>query len=135
MFAAKKQPSSTALKANAGCHAPARHFQPLLDSTFSKILTAHYPQGVEFVINGQVLMPQNFEAPVTAPLEIRMLRKRKPSALGYLVRTDHPLPEDLQGLAISTFARELEARFAAIGLEVNCSKTEVIPTAGAATKG
>jgi len=96
--------------------AVARHFQPLLDSTFSKILLAHYPEGVEFVINGQVLMPQNFEAPVKAPLEIRMLRKRKPSAVGYLVRTDHPLPDDLQGLAISTFGKVIKSGWDWLGL-------------------
>ncbi len=96
--------------------AVARHFQPLLDSTFSKILTAQYPQGVEFVINDQVLMPQNFEAPVTAPLEIRMLRKRKPSAVGYLVRTEHPLPEDIQGLAISTFGKVIKSGWEWLGL-------------------
>lgn len=82
-----------------------RHFQPLLDPTFSNILNAHYPQGVVYEINKIELMPQRFEAPVTAPLEIRLLRKRKPSAVGYLVRTEHPLPEDLQGLGISTFGK------------------------------
>ena len=79
-------------------------------------MSAHYPEGVEFVINGQVLMPQNFEAPVKAPLEIRMLRKRKPSAVGYLVRTDHPLPDDLQGLAISTFGKVIKSGWDWLGL-------------------
>lgn len=72
--------------------AVSRHFQPLLDPTFSTILNPHYPQGVAFEINGVELTPQRFEAPVIAPLEIRLLRKRKPSALGYLVRTEGPLP-------------------------------------------
>jgi hypothetical protein len=53
----------------------ARHFQPLLDPTFANILHAQYPQGVLFEINGVTLTPQRFEAPVTAPLEIRLLRR------------------------------------------------------------
>jgi hypothetical protein len=93
-----------------------RHFQPLLDPTFSNILNAHYPQEVVFEINGVELMPQRFEAPVTAPLEIRLLRKRKPSAVGYLVRSEHPLPEDLQGLGISTFGKVIKSGWDWLGI-------------------
>jgi hypothetical protein len=93
-----------------------RHFQPLLDPTFSNILNAHYPQGVIFEINGVELLPQRFEAPVTAPLEIRLLRKRKPSAVGYLVRTELPLPEDLQGLAISTYGKVIKSGWDWLGI-------------------
>ncbi len=94
----------------------ARHFQPLLDPTFSKILHVHYPQGVGFEINGIAVTPQRFEAPVTAPLEIRLVRKRKPSALGYLVRTQDPLPEDLQGVAISTFGKVIKSGWDWLGV-------------------
>ena len=94
----------------------ARHFQPLLDPTFANILHAQYPQGVLFEINGVTLTPQRFEAPVTAPLEIRLLRKRKPSAIGYLVRTEGPLPEDLQGLAISTFGKVIKSGWDWLGI-------------------
>ena len=94
----------------------ARHFQPLLDPTFSRILNSHYPQGVVFEINGVSLAPQRFEAPETAPLEIRLLRKRKPSAVGYLVRTERPLPESLQGLAISTFGKVIKSGWDWLGI-------------------
>jgi len=94
----------------------ARHFQPLLDPTFANMLHAQYPQGVVFEINGVALTPQRFEAPVTAPLEIRLLRKRKPSAIGYLVRTEAPLPEDLQGLAISTFGKVIKSGWDWLGI-------------------
>ena len=94
----------------------ARHFQPLLDPTFANVLSAQYPQGVVFEINGSMLTPQRFEAPVKAPLEIRLLRKRKPSAIGYLVRTESPLPEDLQGLAISTFGKVIKSGWDWLGI-------------------
>lgn len=93
-----------------------RHFQPLLDPTFSTILNAHYPQGVTFEINGVDLPPQRFEAPLRAPLEIRLARKRKPSAVGYLVRTGNPLPDDLQGLAISTFGKVIKSGWDWLGI-------------------
>jgi hypothetical protein len=93
-----------------------RHFQPLVDPTFSAILNSHYPQGVVFEINSVELTSQRFEAPVHAPLEIRLLRKRKPSALGYLVRSEHPLPDDLQGLAISTFGKVIKSGWDWLGV-------------------
>jgi hypothetical protein len=40
-----------------------------------------------------------------AILEVRIGRKRKPSALGYLVRDVVPLPEDQRGVAISTLGK------------------------------
>ena len=98
------------------CAVIARHFQPLLDPTFSRILTSHYPQGVVFDMNGVSLTPQRFEATVKAPLEIRLLRKRKPSAVGYLVRTEEPLPEDLRGLAISTFGKVIKSGWDWLGI-------------------
>lgn len=94
----------------------ARHFQPLLDPIFANILHPQYPQGVVFEINGVILIPQRFEMPVNAPLEIRLLRKRKPSAIGYLVRTEDPLPEDLQGLAISTFGKVIKTGWDWLGI-------------------
>ena len=44
------------------------------------------------VSNGEELTPQRFETPVTAPLQIRLLRKRKASALGYLLLPDRGSP-------------------------------------------
>lgn len=93
-----------------------RHFQPLLDPTFSTILNAHYPHGVTFAINGVDLPPQRFEAPLHALLEIRLARKRKPSAVGYLVRTGNPLPDDLQGLAVSTYGKVIKSGWDWLGI-------------------
>ena len=82
-----------------------RHFQPLLDSTFNDFLALHYPDRVSIDVNQQGLSTQHPIAPLQAPLEIRLLRKRKPSALGYLFREDKALPEDQRGIAISTFGK------------------------------
>jgi len=82
-----------------------RHYQPLLDSTFDDFLSAHYPKGIVISVNGRPLEKQNWAAPLRAPLEIRLLRKRKPSAFGYLIREDLVLPEERRGLAISTYGK------------------------------
>jgi hypothetical protein len=82
-----------------------RHFQPLLDSAFDEFLGALYPKGIAIDVNGSRLMRQRVQAPLQAPLEIRMMRKRKPSAYGFLARQDHALTEDQRGLAISTYGK------------------------------
>jgi hypothetical protein len=82
-----------------------RHFQPLLDPAFDEFLSAHYPKGIAIRVNGQPLDEQSWTAALHAPLEIRMLRKRKPSALGYLNREELPVSEDRRGIAVSTFGK------------------------------
>lgn len=86
-------------------HTIRRHFQPLLDPTFDGLLALHYPRGVLVVVNGDVLERRRSSGSTQAPIEIRMARKRKPSALGYLMRGDEPLPEEERGVAISTFGK------------------------------
>jgi hypothetical protein len=84
-----------------------RHYQPLFDPEFDEILAEHYPAGVRFIINGRVI------ARVSTPegralLAIRPGRKRKPSGHGYLVRQEGPLPEEQQGIAISTLGKVIK---------------------------
>jgi len=47
-------------------------------------------------------------APDEAPLAIRLARRRKPSALGYLSRHTAPFPEDQRGVAISTLGKVIK---------------------------
>jgi hypothetical protein len=82
-----------------------RHFQPLLDPAFNDFLASHYPNGVAIDVNHQRLTKLGVTAPLRAPIEIRLLRKRKPSAVGYLFREEKALPEDQRGIAISTFGK------------------------------
>jgi len=82
-----------------------RNFQPLLDPALTEILSAHYPRGVAYLLNGRPLERQGWRAPETAPVAIRVARKRKPAGAGYLVREASALPEDLRGVAVSTFGK------------------------------
>jgi hypothetical protein len=85
-----------------------RHFQPLLESSFDSFLTGHYPAGITFEVNGRPLERHSQSAPDQAPLAIRLARRRKPSALGYLSRHPAPLPEDQRGVAISTLGKVIK---------------------------
>jgi len=85
-----------------------RHFQPLLESSFDSFLTGHYPAGITFEVNGRSLERHLLSAPDQAPLAIRLARRRKLSALGYLARHPAPLPEDQRGVAISTLGKVIK---------------------------
>ena len=93
-----------------------RHFQPLLDPSFDEFLAAHYPKGIAIDVNGNRLARQLPDALLQAPLAIRLMRKRKPSALGYLVRQDHALAEDQRGLAISTYGKVIRRGWDWLGM-------------------
>jgi hypothetical protein len=84
-----------------------RHFQPLFEPEFAPLLAAHYPGGVGFLVNGRALAagPVRGER---AALSIRLARKRKPSALGYVARFPGSLPENDQGLAVSTLGKVIK---------------------------
>ena len=85
-----------------------RHFQPLLESSFDSFLAGHYPAGIAFEVNGRRLERHPPSVPDQAPLAIRLARRRKLSALGYLSRHATPLPEDQRGVAISTLGKVIK---------------------------
>ena len=93
-----------------------RHFQPLLDPRFDEFLAEHYPKGVAIYINGEQLDRHLWAAPLHAPLSIRLSRKRKPSALGYLIREENSLPEERRGLAISTYGKVIRRGWDWLGM-------------------
>jgi Histidine kinase-, DNA gyrase B-, and HSP90-like ATPase len=93
-----------------------RHFQPLLDPAFDEFLSAHYPKGVAIDINSRRLQKQRSLAALQAPVEIRLLRRRKPSALGYLFREEDVLLDDQRGLAISTFGKVIRRGWDWLGM-------------------
>lgn len=85
-----------------------RHFQPLLEPPFDSFLSSQYPAGIAFEVNGRSLERHPRLASDQAPLAVRLARRRKPSALGYLSRHTAPLPEDQRGVAISTLGKVIK---------------------------
>jgi hypothetical protein len=92
-----------------------RQFQPLLDPVFDEILTPHYPAGVRFVVAGEPLA-RGTPAGERAPIAVRLGRKRKPAAVGYLLRADAPLGEDERGVAVSTLGKVIKRGWDWLGL-------------------
>jgi len=93
-----------------------RHFEPLLDPGFEEILAPRYRRSVRFLLNGETLRPESWRGPETAPLAIRLARRRKPSAIGFLTRDRVPLPEERRGIAISTFGKVIRRGWDWLGI-------------------
>jgi hypothetical protein len=94
-----------------------QHYEPLFDPAFDAILAERYPPGVRFSVNGRALARRREGGwTESAPLLIRLPRRKKPAAVGYLARAASPLPEDRQGLAISTLGKVIRRGWDWIGL-------------------
>jgi hypothetical protein len=85
-----------------------RHFEPLFDERFDEILVAHYPHGVGFTIDGQIVSRAGSSGGQVAPVSVRLGRKRRPSAYGYLERHGSTLPDEARGVAVSTFGKVIK---------------------------
>ena len=93
------------------------HYEPLFDAAFDEILSERYPSGIGFWVNGRPMPRRRAgESGERAALVVRLPRKRKPAAFGFLARVSSPLPEDLQGLAISTLGKVIRRGWDWIGL-------------------
>ncbi len=84
------------------------HFEPLLDPTFDEILAPYYPHGVRFVLAGEELGRYSLDTPDKAALAVKLPRKRKPSAVGFMARHATSLPDGRRGIAISTFGKVIK---------------------------
>ncbi len=96
-----------------------RHFRTLLDVSFDRFLESHYAGGVRFEVNGVVLAKRTADGAERAPLEVRLPRKRKPSGIGYLVRSAEPLTEPRRGIAISTRGKVIRQGWDWLGLSAS----------------
>src|SRR3989475_5307097 len=85
-----------------------RNFEPLLDPAFDTILLPLYRHKIEFHINGRSLERHVTQGDECVPLEVRLGRKRKPSAVGALLRDANGLAEDRRGIAISTYGKVIK---------------------------
>ena len=79
------------------------------------MLGGHYSDGVRFTVDGTPIRPA-VDGAERGALSIRLARKRRPSAVGYLVRVGASLPEELQGLAVSTLGKVIKRGWDWLGL-------------------
>jgi Histidine kinase-, DNA gyrase B-, and HSP90-like ATPase len=93
-----------------------RHFEPLLTPSLAAFLSAWYPDGVRFVVNGRSVEPESVDEGEVATLSVRLGRQRKPAALGWLVRAPGQLSEERAGLAISTLGKVIKRGWEWLGV-------------------
>lgn len=93
-----------------------RHFEPLFDARLAPILTPLYRHGIVFSVDGRPIEPDPPVVAEQADLLVRLSRKRKPSAVGWLMRTAAPLPEERRGLAVSTYGKVIKRGWEWLGV-------------------
>ena len=94
-----------------------RHFAPLFDPGFDGQLADVYPRPPEFRVNGRAVARERRGSDGDAAwLTVRLPRRRKPAAAGYLRRFAEPLGEDERGLAISTLGKVIRRGWDWLGL-------------------
>jgi hypothetical protein len=92
------------------------HFAPLVDPSFADLLGRHYPDGIRIEVEGRPLAASHPPLRDRIVIPIRMGRKRLPSAIAVLQQHQHPLNEDHQGIAISTFGKVIKRGWDWLGL-------------------
>lgn len=100
-----------------------KHFEPLFEPAFDDLLRRKYRTRVAFEVDGRPVDALPSDGAERAPVTIRVGRARAASAVGFLER--HPsLPEDRQGIAISTYGKVIKRGWEWLGL------TPASPTIG-----
>ena len=101
-----KNPLSPLLDRGFVVAAVRRHFEALFEPHLYPAFSSRYPDGVTFECNGEILdSDPRRDATV---VEVRLPRKKKAAGVGLMWRSDVPLPEDRQGIAISTFGKVIK---------------------------
>jgi hypothetical protein len=93
-----------------------RHFMSLFDPAFDDILSGQYPQPPAFQVNGELLERGAPAVAEVAPIEVKLGRKRKPAAYGYLSLSALPLLEDARGVSISTLGKVIRRGWEWLGV-------------------
>jgi hypothetical protein len=115
------------------------HYEPLFDASFDGMLAPHYPRGIDFAVNGRTLERSHpTGSGERGGLAVKLPRKRKAAASGYLERSSFPLPEDRRGIAVSTLGKVIRRGWDWVGLspttpEVVCGLIEAPGLASALT--
>lgn len=92
------------------------HFASLLEPDCLNLLRRRYPDGIRLEVNGEPLAASRGTVRDRVTIPIRLGRRRLPSAILIMQRHHHPLPEDQQGIAISTLGRVVRRGWDWIGL-------------------
>lgn len=86
-----------------------RHFRPLLDSFFHQVLCTVYPSPVVISVDGARVEIEGFaDASEMETFLLRVPPRNKPAGIGFLTMSSQPLPEEIRGLAVSTYGKVIK---------------------------
>jgi len=92
------------------------HFAALLEPEIARVLAEAYPFGVRLEVNGRLVIAAERRGE-RAAIVLREGRRRTPSALGFLVRHDEPLPPERRGLAVSALGKVIQRGWEWLGVQ------------------
>jgi len=93
-----------------------RHFYPLLDDEFAKVLCHIYPEGIKVTVNGERVTVPRIERKAAEYFAVRRGRRGKIMGIGFLVKASRQLREDHRGLAISTYGKVIKRGWEWLGV-------------------
>lgn len=85
-----------------------RHFEPVLDAGFAKVLALVYQRRIRFTVNGQEVTGKAATATAAREFELRSGHRRLLFGFGSLRRVAEPLPEEQRGIAVSTYGKVIK---------------------------
>lgn len=99
-------------------HVIQTHFYPILNEEFmSKILKYVYKKGITFEINGRRIgLMETSKVSRSEFFWIKLGRQGNPVGVGFLSKSERALPEEQQGVAVSTFGKVIKRGWDWIGL-------------------
>jgi hypothetical protein len=89
---------------------------PLFDEEFKKVLRAIYPRGVQFAVDGKIVVAWPGKNEERHYFGVRLAKKSKPIGVGFLCRSDNELREEEQGVAVSTYGKVIKRGWDWLGL-------------------
>ncbi len=93
-----------------------RHFEPLFDAALDEVLRPLYPHAVALEVDGRPLDRRTVVTGDRVPIAIRLQRKRKAAALGWLARDSVPFAEERRGVAVSTYGKVIKRGWDWLGM-------------------
>jgi len=93
-----------------------KHFYPLLDHEFTTVLRLIYPRGVTIRVNGESVELPQMDRSSRHYTVVRIGRRKRPVGIGFVETCSDPLPEDDQGIAISTYGKVIKRGWDWLGI-------------------
>lgn len=93
-----------------------KHFYPLLDGEFAVVLDFLYPRGIAIRVNGEPVVLPEMTREDSRYFPVRAGQRRRLLGMGFLLKAADDLPEDLCGLAISTYGKVIKRGWEWLGM-------------------